>query len=204
MLKIKINNSQFDIPKGFSVLQACSFVNIYIPKFCFHERLLVSGNCRICLVEVLGTSKPAISCVTTISEGIEIYTDSPSVRKSRESALEFLLINHPLDCPVCDQGSECDLQDQSIAYGSSMSRFFNYKKRSLSAKNWGPLIGTVINRCIHCTRCVRFLKDTVGSKSLGILGRGKEAEISLFKTSQPLNIYMGNLVDLCPVSFLKN
>lgn len=202
MLKVKINNVSVVVASNSTVLQACHIAKINVPKFCFHERLLIAGNCRICLVEIAKFPKPVASCAIPVGEGIEIFTNTPLVRKARESVLEFLLINHPLDCPICDQGGECDLQDQSFIFGSDKSRFFYSKKRGVSIKNWGPLINTVITRCIHCTRCVRFITEYSGISYLGILGRGQNSEISFFSKKKAENIFSGNIIDLCPVSIL--
>jgi NADH-quinone oxidoreductase subunit G len=204
MLNVKVNNVVVQVASGSTVLQACSVAQVQVPKFCFHERLLIAGNCRICLVEIAKFPKPVASCAIPVNDGIEIFTNSPLVRKARESVLEFLLMNHPLDCPICDQGGECDLQDQSFSFGSDTSRFFSGKKRGVSIKNWGPLINTVITRCIHCTRCVRFITEYSGMSSLGILGRGKSSEISFFSKKKAESIFSGNVIDLCPVSMLSN
>ncbi len=201
MLKIKINQIIVEINQNSTVLQACQVAKVQIPKFCFHDRLLIAGNCRICLVEINKFPKPVAACAIPVSDGIEIFTMSPLVRKARESVLEFLLVNHPLDCPICDQGSECDLQDQTIAFGSEKSRSFSLKKRGVSIKNWGPLVNTVITRCIHCTRCVRFITEYSGFSYLGILGRGKQSEISFFIKKKAKNIFSGNIIDLCPVAY---
>nr|AAG23679.1 NADH dehydrogenase subunit 11 [Thraustochytrium aureum] len=203
MVNLKINGIKLFVKKEITVLQACEKANFYIPKFCFHEKLLVAGNCRICLVEVKKTPKPVASCAMPLSSNIEIFTNSPLVRKARESVLEFLLINHPLDCPICDQGGECDLQNQTNFYGNYKSRFYFSNKRSVSKKNFGPLIDNVITRCIHCTRCVRFLNEVAGFNHFGLSGRGNISEIGFF--SQDKHIFSkvsGNIVDLCPVSKL--
>ena len=204
MIKVKINQVLIEVNQNTTVLQACQAAKIQVPKFCFHDRLLIAGNCRICLVEINKFPKPVAACAIPVSDGIEIYTISPLVRKARESVLEFLLINHPLDCPICDQGSECDLQDQTIVFGSEKSRRFSLKKRGVSIKNWGPLVNTVITRCIHCTRCVRFITEYSGFSYLGILGRGQQSEISFFMKKKAQNIFSGNIIDLCPVSYLTN
>jgi len=203
MLNVKINNVTVKVTPNSTVLQACNNAKVQVPKFCFHERLLIAGNCRICLVEISKFPKPVASCAIPVNEGIEIFTNTPLVRKARESVLEFLLINHPLDCPICDQGGECDLQDQSFIFGSDKSRFFS-NKRGVSIKNWGPLINTVMTRCIHCTRCVRFITEYSGMSFLGILGRGINSEISFFSKKKAENIFSGNVIDLCPVSLITS
>jgi NADH dehydrogenase/NADH:ubiquinone oxidoreductase subunit G len=202
MLKVTVNQIIIEINPNSSVLQACQAASIQVPKFCFHDRLLIAGNCRICLVEVNKFPKPVAACAIPVSEGIMIFTTTPLVRKARENVLEFLLLHHPLDCPICDQGSECDLQDQAISFGSEKSRFFFIKKRSVTLKNWGPLINTVITRCIHCTRCTRFITSYSGFSYLGILGRGVQSEISFFIKKKAQNIFSGNLIDLCPVGLI--
>lgn len=201
MVKVYINNVEVQVPQGTTVLQACEQVNVSIPKFCFHERLLIAGNCRICLVEIAKSPKPVASCAIPVINNIVIYSDTPLVRKARESVLEFLLINHPLDCPICDQGGECDLQNQSIVYGSDNSRFYASFKRSVSDKVFGPLILGVMTRCIHCTRCVRFINEVSGFSSLGITGRGVSSEIGFFVNKKIKNFLSGNIIDLCPVGY---
>ena len=153
MLKIKINNSEFLVKNDISVLEACKYVGISIPRFCYHETLSIAGNCRMCLVEIEKTPKPVSSCTLPVSNNMQIYTDTPLVKKARENVVETLLLNHPLDCPICDQGGECDLQDQTQMWGSDYSRFF-MAKRGVEDKNCGPLIKTIMTRWIHCTRCV--------------------------------------------------
>merc|ERR1711998_685012 len=160
-----VNNIPVLVPKNTSVLEACVSSGIQIPRFCFHERLNVAGNCRMCLVEIEKAPKPIASCAYPVGPNMRIFTDTPLVQKARESVLEFLLINHPLDCPICDQGGECDLQDQTLAFGGDRSRFF-YRKRGVEDKNCGPLIKTIMTRCIHCTRCVRFFQMLQDKKNL--------------------------------------
>ena len=204
MVQIIINNKVVVTTRNSSVLQACNQVGIEVPKFCYHDKLIIAGNCRICLVEIKKFPKPVSSCTMPVSDHIEIYTDTPLVKKSRELILEFLLVNHPLDCPICDQGGECDLQNQNIAYGSDFSRFF-FSKRSVFNGFFGPLVKTVINRCIHCTRCVRFLKNYAGYPSLGMYGRGGFSEIGFFSTSKKklvISYLFGNIIDLCPVGYI--
>lgn len=202
MISLFVNGISVKVPKGSTVLQACEHAGFYVPRFCYHERLVIAGNCRICLVELEKSPKPVASCAIPSAPGIKVFSDSPLVRKARESVLEFLLINHPLDCPICDQGGECDLQDQSFFYGNERTRFF-FKKRGVFDKNWGPLVKTVITRCIHCTRCVRFINELAGFSSLGVSGRGEAAEIGLFQSNKLSSFFSGNIVDLCPVGFVS-
>jgi NADH dehydrogenase (ubiquinone) Fe-S protein 1 len=201
MISVFINDLPISVKAGSTVLQACENAAIEIPRFCYHERLLIAGNCRMCLVEVENSPKPVASCAMPVMNGMKIYTDTPLVKKAREAVLEFLLLNHPLDCPICDQGGECDLQDQAIIFGSDRSRFYDFK-RSVENKNFGPLIKTIMTRCIHCTRCVRFASEIAGVSDLGTTGRGREVEIGTYieKTfNSPLS---GNVIDLCPVGGL--
>lgn len=202
MISITINGQTFLVEKGNNILQVCEFLNIEIPRFCYHKELSVAGNCRMCLVEVEKFPKPIASCAMPVTDNMVVYTDSPLVRKARESVLEFMLINHPLDCPICDQGGECDLQDQTFEYGSDSSRFFFKNKRAVEDKNFGYLIKTVMTRCIHCTRCVRFADEIAGVDLLGTSGRGTHVEIG-FYIDQIFNSELsGNVIDLCPVGAL--
>lgn len=202
MTFLVVNDVLIQVKKGSSILQACTSMEIEIPRFCFHNKLLIAGNCRICLVEIEKIPKPVASCaIPVLSSGIRVYTETPLVRKARESVLEFLLLNHPLDCPICDQGGECDLQEQTLLFGSDKSRFFYKKKRSVSFKNWGPLISTVITRCIQCSRCVRFFSEIAGFSFLGIVNRGSFVEVGFFINKKPQTFFSGNVIDLCPVSF---
>ena len=205
MASIFINDIKVTLPEKTTILQACDGIGIDVPRFCFHERLLVAGNCRMCLVEVEKMPKPVPSCTMTIADvkGKRIYTKTPLVKKAQESVLEFLLINHPLDCPICDQGGECDLQDQSVYFGSDSSRFY-FKKRGVEDKNLGPIIKTVMTRCIHCTRCIRFATEVAGLKDLGTTGRGKKTEIGTYVSKIIKTNLSGNIVDLCPVGALTS
>jgi len=196
---VTVNGIEVKVHPGATVLQACESVGIEIPRFCFHERLLVAGNCRICLVETNKFPKPIASCAIPVIPDISIITDSPLVKKARESVLEFLLLNHPLDCPICDQGGECDLQDQSIIYGSDRSRFYHSLKRGVEDKNVGPLVKTIITRCILCSRCIRYASEVVGVGTLGITGRGVNAEVGLYLEKTFESELSGNVIDLCPV-----
>lgn len=203
MLKIRINHSEFLVKSDISVLEACKYVGISIPRFCYHETLSVAGNCRMCLVEIEKTPKPVSSCTLPVSNNMQIYTDTPLVKKARENVIETLLLNHPLDCPICDQGGECDLQDQTKMWGSDYSRFF-MNKRGVEDKNCGPLIKTIMTRCIHCTRCVRFGSEIAGVDFLGTLNRGTSTEIGGY-TSKIFNSEIsGNVIDLCPVGALTS
>lgn len=180
MIKVTINSKECEVEQGFTIIQACEVAGVEIPRFCYHERLAIAGNCRMCLVEVEGgPPKPVASCAMPVAEGMVIHTETPKVKKAREGVLEFLLINHPLDCPICDQGGECDLQDITMAYGRGVSRL-DENKRAVPKKDFGPLIETAMNRCIHCTRCVRFLSDIAGTPELGGIGRGENVEISTY------------------------
>ena len=203
MVKLTINNKSLDVENGITVLQACEIAGIEIPRFCYHERLSIAGNCRMCLVEMENSSKPVASCAMPVAEGMNIKTNSELVEKARKGVMEFLLINHPLDCPICDQGGECDLQDQAMAYGKGFSRF-NEGKRAVSNKNLGPLIKTHMTRCIHCTRCVRFNEEIAGNYQLGAIGRGENTEITSFLEKNIDSELSGNVIDLCPVGALTS
>lgn len=202
---IFINNKKINVPDwSWTVFQLCDSLDIKIPRFCYHEKLSIAGNCRMCMVEITSSLKPVISCATSLSDGISILTNSSLVKKAREGVLEFLLINHPLDCPICDQGGECDLQDQTIIYGSDKGRFSEVK-RSVEDKDVGPIVKTIMTRCIHCTRCVRFFEEVAGNPMLGTMGRGRDTEISTYLVSTFLNSDIsGNVVDLCPVGALTS
>ena len=203
MLKIKINNAEFLVKNDISVLEACKYVGISIPRFCYHETLSIAGNCRMCLVEIEKTPKPVSSCTLPVSNNMQIYTDTPLVKKARENVVETLLLNHPLDCPICDQGGECDLQDQTKMWGSDYSRFF-MSKRGVEDKNCGPLIKTIMTRCIHCTRCVRFGSEIAGVDFLGTLNRGTSTEIGSYVSRMFNSEISGNVIDLCPVGALTS
>ncbi|GEO86384.1 MULTISPECIES: NADH-quinone oxidoreductase subunit NuoG [Alphaproteobacteria] len=212
MAKLKIDGKEIEVPDHFTLLQACEEAGAEVPRFCFHERLSVAGNCRMCLVEVKGgPPKPAASCAMGVrdirggpnGELPEVYTNTPMVKKAREGVMEFLLINHPLDCPICDQGGECDLQDQAMAFGIDSSRYTE-NKRAVEDKYIGPLVKTVMNRCIHCTRCVRFTTEVAGIAELGLIGRGEDAEITTYLEQAMTSELQGNVVDLCPVGALTS
>lgn len=203
MIQVKVNNLTVRVPNGCTVLQACEIAGYGadVPRFCYHERLGVAGNCRRCLVEIEKSPKPQASCARPIAPNRSIYTNSALVKKARESVREFLLRHHPLDCPICDQGGECDLQDQARIYGSDRSRYREVK-RSVEDKNWGPLVKTVRTRCIQCTRCVRFASEIAGVPVVGATGRGSGTEIGRYKAKPFLSEVSGNVVDLCPVGAL--
>nr|YP_010394912.1 NADH dehydrogenase subunit 11 [Phytophthora aleatoria]DAZ89349.1 TPA_asm: NADH dehydrogenase subunit 11 [Phytophthora aleatoria] len=203
MINIYINNIKLKVNKNLTVLQACNNFKIEIPKFCFQENLQIAGNCRMCLVEIENSPKPVASCAMPLMSNMKIFTNTPLVQKARESVLEFLLINHPLDCPICDQASECDLQDQTMIFGSDRSRFF-FKKRSVEDKYCGPFIKTIMTRCIHCTRCVRFANEICGIDNLGTTGRGNKTEINFYYPKIFNSEFSGNLIDLCPVGALTS
>jgi NADH-quinone oxidoreductase subunit G len=212
MVKLKVDGKEIEVPDHFTLLQACEEAGAEVPRFCFHERLSVAGNCRMCLIEVKGgPPKPAASCAMGVrdvrggpnGELPEIFTNTPMVKKAREGVMEFLLINHPLDCPICDQGGECDLQDQAMAFGIDSSRYTE-NKRAVEDKYIGPLVKTVMNRCIHCTRCVRFTTEVGGISELGLIGRGEDAEITTYLEQAMTSELQGNVVDLCPVGALTS
>ena len=212
MAKLKVDGKEIEVPDHYTLLQAAEDAGAEIPRFCFHERLSIAGNCRMCLVEVKGgPPKPAASCAMGVrdlrpgpnGETPEIFTNTPMVKKAREGVMEFLLINHPLDCPICDQGGECDLQDQAMAFGVDSSRY-QENKRAVEDKYIGPLVKTIMNRCIHCTRCVRFTTEVAGISELGLIGRGEDAEITTYLESAMTSELQGNVIDLCPVGALTS
>ena len=211
MTKLVVDGKQIEVPPEYTLLQACEAAGAEIPRFCFHERLSIAGNCRMCLVELKGSPKPIASCAWAVrdcrpgpkGEPPEVSTRTPMVRKAREGVMEFLLINHPLDCPICDQGGECDLQDQAMAYGIDASRY-RENKRAVEDKYVGALVKTVMNRCIHCTRCVRFMTEVAGVPELGAIGRGEDTEITTYLEQAMTSELQGNVVDLCPVGALTS
>jgi len=204
MPTVTINGKETLIPEGITIIQACEIADVEIPRFCYHERLAIAGNCRMCLVEVEGMPpKPVASCAMPATEGMKIHTDTPMVKKAREGVMEFLLANHPLDCPICDQGGECDLQDQAFQYGSGKSQYHEHK-RSVKEKNMGPLVKTQMTRCIHCTRCVRFIEDVAGTTEMGAVGRGETMEITTYLEKNLKSELSGNIIDLCPVGALTS
>jgi len=202
MPKVTVDGVEIEVPQGATVLQACELAGKEIPRFCFHERLSIAGNCRMCLVEVApGPPKPQASCALPAADGQAIRTDTEMVKKAREGVMEFLLINHPLDCPICDQGGECDLQDQAMAYGRPFSRF-DENKRAIDDKYMGPVIKTAMTRCIQCTRCVRFAEEVAGVPEIGMLYRGEESQITTYLDQTVTSELAGNLADVCPVGAL--
>ena len=203
MVKLTIDNLAVEVPEGTTVLQAAQQLGIEIPIFCYHPRLAIAGNCRMCLVEMEKSPKPIASCAMPATEGMIIHTTTPMVHESRRGVLEFLLINHPLDCPICDQGGECDLQDITVAYGPSTSRF-RENKRAVPEKYMGPLIKTFMNRCIHCTRGIRFSTEIAGVPEMGAIGRGEDMEITNYLDQAISSELSGNLVDICPVGALTS
>jgi NADH-quinone oxidoreductase subunit G len=203
MPKLTIDGKVIEVPTGATVLQACELAGVEIPRFCYHERLSVAGNCRMCLVEQEKAPKPIASCAMPAADNMVIRTDTPMVRQARRGVMEFLLANHPLDCPICDQGGECDLQDQAMAYGMDHGRFAE-AKRAVPDKEFGPLVKTSMNRCIHCTRCVRFSTEVAGVEELGALGRGEHMEIGTYIERALRSELSANIIDLCPVGALTS
>src|SRR5471032_229757 len=211
MTKIIVDGTEIDVPPEYTLLQACEAAGAEIPRFCFHERLSIAGNCRMCLIEVQGMPKPQASCAMGVKDlppnkdGTPpvVHTRTPMVRKAREGVMEFLLINHPLDCPICDQGGECDLQDQAMTYGVDSSRYHE-NKRAVEEKYIGALVKTVMTRCIHCTRCIRFSAEVAGVPELGAIGRGEDMEITTYLEQAMTSELQGNVVDLCPVGALTS
>lgn len=204
MLTIYINDKKYEVSNtDYTLLQFCENLGHSIPRFCYHEALSIAGNCRMCLVELIGASKPVVACSTSLENNMVFYTNNEVVKEMREAVLEFLLINHPLDCPICDQGGECDLQDQTMIFGSDRGRFYGIK-RSVEDKYFGPFIKTIMTRCIHCTRCVRYFDEIVGLNSIGTMGRGVNTEISSYISIPLLDEISGNVIDLCPVGALTS
>ena len=203
MLKLKVNDIEVEVEEGLTVLQACEKAGAEIPRFCYHEKLSIAGNCRMCLVEMEKSPKPIASCAMPAAQGMVIKTNTPKVEKARKGVMEFLLANHPLDCPVCDQGGECDLQDQSMYYGVDKSRY-SENKRAVPDKNMGPLIKTQMTRCIHCTRCIRFATEVAGVPELGAIGRGEDMQITTYLEHSIQSELSGNVIDLCPVGALTS
>ena len=203
MPKLTVNDIEVDVEDGSTVLHACEAAGVEIPRFCYHDRLSIAGNCRMCLVDMERAPKPIASCAMPAGDGMVIRTDTDRVKKAREGVMEFLLINHPLDCPICDQGGECDLQDQAMGYGLDGSRF-SENKRAVDNKHMGPLISTVMTRCIHCTRCVRFATEVAGVPELGAIGRGETMEITTYLEKTLASELSANVIDLCPVGALTS
>ncbi|XP_060562587.1 NADH-ubiquinone oxidoreductase 75 kDa subunit, mitochondrial-like [Ruditapes philippinarum] len=206
-VEVFVDDKPVLVEPGSTLLQACAEAGVEIPRFCYHERLSIAGNCRMCLVEVERSPKPIASCAMPVMKGMKIKTDSPMTKKAREGVMEFLLMNHPLDCPICDQGGECDLQDQSMAFGSDRSRFTDMDhggKRAVEDKNVGPLVKTIMTRCIHCTRCIRFASEVAGVDDLGTTGRGSDMQVGTYVEKMFKSELSGNIIDLCPVGALTS
>ena len=203
MPKLTIDGKDVEVPAGLTILQACELAGIEIPRFCYHERLAIAGNCRMCLVAMQGSPKPIASCAMPAADGMIVQTNTPKVHAARKGVMEFLLINHPLDCPICDQGGECDLQDQALFYGFDRGRYFE-NKRAVQDKDFGPLIKTIMTRCIHCTRCIRFIQDVAGIPELGATGRGENMEVTTYVEKALSSELSGNIIDLCPVGALTS
>ncbi len=203
MAKVTVDGIEVEVPNGASVLQACEAAGVEIPRFCYHERLSVAGNCRMCLVEVEKAPKPVASCAFPVADGMKVFTDTEMVRRARRGVMEFLLINHPLDCPICDQGGECDLQDQAMAYGGDKSRY-REEKRVVKDKYMGPLVKTIMTRCIQCTRCIRFTTEVAGTAELGATNRGEHMEVGTYVEKALTSELSGNLIDICPVGALTS
>jgi NADH dehydrogenase (ubiquinone) Fe-S protein 1 len=200
---VYVDGKKTEVDRSLTILQACEQAGVHVPRFCYHERLSIAGNCRMCLVEVEKAPKPMASCAMPVMPEMKIFTNSPLTKKAREGVMEFLLINHPLDCPICDQGGECELQDQAMAFGSDRSRYF-FDKRTVEDKNLGPLVKTIMTRCIHCTRCVRFATEVAGVPALGTVGRGRDTEIGTYISRMFDSEVSGNVIDLCPVGALTS
>jgi NADH-quinone oxidoreductase subunit G len=203
MPNVTVDGQEIEVAPGTTILQACQQAGVEVAHFCYHERLMIAGNCRMCLVEVEKSPKPVASCAMPVADGNIIHTNSEKARKARHGVMEMLLINHPLDCPICDQGGECDLQDQAMAYGFDRGRF-EENKRAVRDKNFGPLVATSMTRCIHCTRCIRFLTDVAGVQELGATGRGEAMEITTYIERALDSELSGNIIDLCPVGALTS
>jgi NADH-quinone oxidoreductase subunit G len=203
MAKVTVDGIEVEVVNGSTVLQACELAGKEIPRFCYHERLSIAGNCRMCLVEIEKTPKPVASCGQPVAEGMVIKTDTETVRKARRGVMEFLLINHPLDCPICDQGGECDLQDEAVGYGRGYSRY-DEGKRAVSQPDWGPLVKTTMTRCIHCTRCIRFSTEVAGVPELGATARGESMQVGTYVEKALSSELSGNIIDLCPVGALTS
>jgi len=203
-MNVYINNIKYKNNNKWNIIQFCNTLKIKIPVFCYHENLNVAGNCRMCLIEIEKSPKPVVACSTPLTDNMNIYIDTPLTKKARENVLEFLLINHPLDCPICDQGGECDLQENVKTFGIDRNRNFLYKRRSVEDKNLGSVVKTIMTRCINCTRCVRFITEYTNNDSLKVLGRGTTTEIGTYINKFVQTEFSGNLIDLCPVGALTS
>ena len=202
-IKVEVNGVELDARPGEMLIAVTDRAGIYVPRFCYHEKLSVAANCRMCLVEVVNAPKPLPACATPVTNGMKVATKSPKAIGAQKATMEFLLINHPLDCPICDQGGECELQDLAMGFGRDVSRF-NEGKRVVRDKNIGPLVSTDMTRCIHCTRCVRFGQEIAGIQELGTIGRGERMQISTFIERSVDHELSGNIIDLCPVGALNS
>ena len=203
MPKLTIDGMEVTVEPGTSIIQAAEQLGVEIPRFCYHDKLSVPANCRMCLVEVEKAPKPVASCAMPCADDMKVFTNTPMVQKARKGVMEMLLVNHPLDCPICDQGGECDLQDQAVAYGFDRSRY-REEKRAVKDKELGPLVKTVMTRCIHCTRCVRFGDEIAGVDEIGVLNRGEHLEIGTYVSQMVTSELSGNLIDVCPVGALTS
>lgn len=204
VLNVLVDEMPIKVGLGHTIMQTCASVGVEIPRFCYHDKLLIAGNCRICLVEIAGSKKLVAACAVHATNNMVVYSNTIRVRLARQNVLEFLLANHPLDCPICDQGGECDLQDITAVFGADRGRFYETEKRAVLNKDFGPLIRTSMNRCIHCTRCVRFLSVSSGFAVLGTVGRGSATEISTYVNQFIGDELSGNITDLCPVGALTS
>jgi NADH-quinone oxidoreductase subunit G len=202
-VKIEVNGVEIEATPGQMIIEVTDAADIYVPRFCYHSKLSIAANCRMCLVEVEKAPKPLPACATPVADGMKIFTKSEAAISAQKAVMEFLLINHPLDCPICDQGGECELQDIAMGYGRGISRFTE-RKRVVRDKNLGPLISTDMTRCIHCTRCVRFGQEIAGIQELGTIGRGEHTEISTYIEKSVDHELSGNIIDVCPVGALNN
>ncbi|HKE43051.1 MAG TPA: 2Fe-2S iron-sulfur cluster-binding protein, partial [Steroidobacteraceae bacterium] len=200
-VNIEVDGVALKAKKGAMIMQVTDPAGMYIPRFCYHEKLSVAANCRMCLVEVEKAPKPLPACATPVTEGMKVFTKSPRAIAAQKATMEFLLINHPLDCPICDQGGECELQDLAMGFGRDVSRY-NEGKRSVADENLGPLIATDMTRCIHCTRCIRFTEEIAGTQELGMIGRGEHMKVRVAMEQTVLHELSGNVIDLCPVGAL--
>lgn len=204
VLNVLVDEMPVKVGLGHTIMQTCASAGVEIPRFCYHDKLLIAGNCRICLVEIAGSKKLVAACAVHATNNMIVYSNTIRVRLARQNVLEFLLANHPLDCPICDQGGECDLQDITAVFGADRGRFYETEKRAVLNKDFGPLIRTSMNRCIHCTRCVRFLSVSSGFAVLGTVGRGSATEISTYVSQFIADELSGNITDLCPVGALTS
>jgi len=204
MVELTIDNQSIRVEPGTTILAACGALGIEIPRFCYHEELSIAGNCRMCLVQVKNAPKQVASCAMPVMEGMVVETTTELVKKAREGVMGFLLKNHPLDCPICDQAGECDLQDQALHFGSDRGRYYHSKRGAQDNLNTGPLIKTIMTRCIHCTRCIRFAEEIGGVQVYGTTGRGEETQVGTYIENLFSSPLSGNVIDLCPVGALTN